>query len=48
MTLLAKRRSPKIQIEHVTNAETVIVTNYPKTENWHENPKEQKNDAKTH
>ena len=31
-----------MQIEHVTNAETVIGTSYPKTENWHERPKEQK------
>ena len=31
-----------MQIEHVTNAKTVIGTNYPKTENCHENPKEQR------
>ena len=36
-----------MQIEHVTNAETVIGTNYRKTENWYEKTKAQ-NDAKTH
>ena len=35
-----------MQIEHVTKLQTVIGTNYQKTEkNWHERPKEQ-NDAK--
>ena len=28
-----------MQIEHVTNAETIMRTNYQKTENWHEKPK---------
>ena len=47
--LLAKRRSPKKQIEHVTNAETVIGTNYWKTEKimaW--KAKRTKNDAEMH
>ena len=31
-----------MQKEHVTNTETEIGTNYPKTENWHEKSREQK------
>ena len=47
--LLAKRRSPKLQIEHVTNAETVTGTNYKNTEKimaWI--AKRTKHDAKAH